>query len=106
MPAITILTVLAVHLYAIFSLSLAALISSTILTTPASNFLKIWDRVTALPILPTEKPQLFTTLDMSSTQDRAKPVTSRMSKRRRNRNCTTVPSINEMPMGGMQCSVM
>jgi hypothetical protein len=102
MPVITMLFLMLAHLYAI---PVAAFISA-ILITPSSNLLKIWDRATALPTLPTEKQQLSTTLVMSSTQDGAMPVTSRMSKRHRNLKCTTVPSINEMPMGGMQCSVM
>jgi hypothetical protein len=103
MPAITILFLMLAHLYAI---SVAALISFNIFPTLSSNFLKIWDRVTALPTLPTEKKQLSVKVVMSSTQDGEMPVTSCMSKRRRNLKCTTIPSITKMPMGGMQCSVM
>jgi hypothetical protein len=109
MPAITIPILMLGHLYVIFSLLLAALISTTISSTQSSNFLKIWARVTALPTLTTEKPQLSTTLVMTSTLDRATPhgmLKSRITQHRQKAMCTTFPSVNEMPMGGMQCSVM
>jgi hypothetical protein len=93
------------HLYTVFSLTLTVLISS-ILTTPSSNFLKIWDRDTVFATLHLEKPQPSAKLGLHSTLHRATPRSSHMSKRRQNMKCTTIPSISEMPMGGMQCSVM